>query len=454
MCALALAGHASGAMPLQTAVYVGIGDLTGSVAQVSRTLDRLRRSGATAVRLTLSWKEIAPVEPESSFKASDPSDPEYDWTVADKVIKLLVANRLTPLVNILTAPAWAEGSGGRGRGTRNVSSAALGNFATAIARRYSGSFEGLPRVRYWLVWNEPNLSSYLAPQRSNKRLVGATRYRNMVNAFATSVHVVRQDNVVVAGLLSPFTYRSDPGPLEFMRAVLCMSSGSKPKPTCSARTQFDVWSVHPYTSGGPTHHAFRENDVSLGDLPEVRRLLNAAGRSRHVVSRAGARLWVTEFSWDSKPPDPQGVPLTLEAHWIAQGLYQMWKSGVSLVTWFLLTDLLRPSPFQSGLFFASGNPKPALQAYRFPLVAFRRNSGVYVWGRTPNSQSADVAVQLSGKGWRRIARVRAGAGGIFSTHVRVRARASDSVRAVVAGSPSLSFPLKRPGDMFVNPFGS
>ena len=47
---------------------------------------------------------------------------------------------------------------------------------------------------------------------------------------------------------------------------------------------------------------------------------------------------MTEFSWDSNPPDPKGVPAVLEGRWVAEALYRMWSAGVSLVTWFTLRD--------------------------------------------------------------------------------------------------------------------
>ena len=42
----------------------------------------------------------------------------------------------------------------------------FGEFAKAIARRFGGGFDGLPRVRYWQVWNEPNLSPDLLASAS------------------------------------------------------------------------------------------------------------------------------------------------------------------------------------------------------------------------------------------------------------------------------------------------
>ena len=321
------------------------------------------------------------------------------------MITLATTNGLTPLVDVLTAPAWAGG--------KKVSAPALGEFATAITSRYNGAFEGLPRVRFWMVWNEPNLTSYLAPQVSGKKLVGAARYRSMVNAFASAAHAVRRDNMVVAGLVAPFTFRKDPGPLTFMKAVL------------SGRTEFDIWAVHPYTSGGPRHHAVRSTDISLGDLPKARSVLNAAVRARHVVSTHPVQFWITEFSWDSKPPDPRGVPPALEAQWVSEALFRAWRAGVSMFTWFLLTDDPMSSPNQSGLYFRNGTAKPALVAFRFPFVALRHTRSVYVWGRTPAGQPATAVIE------RRAGRVEAGRSGEDERRGDLRADAAATAAGLV-----------------------
>ena len=218
--AFVVAQPAQAGGPLQTAVYVQNSDIPADEAGASAFFKRIKQTGATAVRLTVTWRDIAPATRPSEFQPKDPADTAYNWTYPDRAISLAVANGLTPLVDILGAPTWAGG--------KKVSAPALGEFAIAITSRYNGTFEGLPRVKYWMVWNEPNLTLYLAPQVSGKKLVGAIRYRSMVNAFASAAHAVRRDNMVVAGLVAPFTFRKDPGPLTFMKAVL------------SGRTEFDI----------------------------------------------------------------------------------------------------------------------------------------------------------------------------------------------------------------------
>jgi len=432
-CAVAQPAQAAG--PLQTAVYVQNGDIPGDDASANLFFKRIKQTGATAVRLTVPWREIAPATRPSQFHPKDPADTSYNWTYPDRAISLATANRLTPLVDILGAPAWAGG--------KKVSAPALGEFATAITSRYNGTFEGLPRVKYWMVWNEPNLSTYLAPQVSGKKLVGAARYRSMVNAFASVAHAVRRDNMVVAGLVAPFTFRKDPGPLTFMKAVL------------SGRTEFDIWAVHPYTSGGPRHHAVKSTDVSLGDLPKARSVLNAAVRARRVVSTHPVQLWITEFSWDSKPPDPHGVPLVLEAQWVSEAVFRAWRAGVSMFTWFLIKDDPMSSPYQSGLYFRNGRAKPALVAFRFPFVALRHTRSVYVWGRTPGRQPATAVIERkSGAGWKRVAQVKTNGVGIFARTLPLRLPASSFMRARISSARSIAFPLRLPPDVFVNPFGT
>jgi hypothetical protein len=115
------------------------------------------------------------------------------------------------------------------------------------------------------------------------------------------------------------------------------------------------------------------------------RALLLAEKRRARLSRAdGPLFWVTEFSWDTQPPDPKGVPQRLHARWVAEALFRMWRAGVSAVMRFRLQDdRLRMSPYQSGFFTTNGHAKHSLKAFRFPFVAFDRKDAVSVWGRTP-----------------------------------------------------------------------
>jgi hypothetical protein len=458
----------TGAANLQSAGIARGPLLTGIVDSFGREeapimFRQVRTAGGSIARFGLYWANVAPPGARpAGFNAADPADPNYRWSSLDREVQLAVAAGLEPIVSVENPPTWARLGDGR------PDAEALGAFATAAATRYGGSFGGLPRVRYWQVWNEPNLSVFLSPQFEGSDAVSPEIYREMTNVFARAVHGVHADNVVIAGGQAPFgkpitrrvTYVGV-SPLRFMREMLCMTGRTNPRPSCSQRAEFDIWTHHPYTAGGPTKQANNPDDVSLGDLPEMRRLLEAAIAAHHVVSRQSVRFWVTEFSWDSNPPDPKGVPARLHARWVAEAMYRMWKSGVSLVTWFLVRDEpLASSRNQSGLYFNSGGsyandrPKLALTAFRFPVVAFPSGARILVWGRTPAGVPGTVTVEQQRAGsWFRLASLRANRYGIFTARLRGLSKRG-SLRARFRSSTSLPFSLVKPPDFRLQtPFG-
>jgi hypothetical protein len=440
---------AAAARPLTTAVVDDA--FLGPDAETA--FERARSAGATAVRIVVVWSRVAPERP---LDPADPADPAYRWEEVDGAIRLAVADGLLPILDLVNAPQWAAATG------RDRASAPdpveFGIFARAAAMRYSGSFGGLPRVQYWQAWNEPNLSLYLEPQYVDMAPFSPGAYRSLVNQFAAGVKSIHSDNLVIAGGTAPFGGDLNVPPLTFMRELLCLSTSLQPK--CGEKIHFDIWSHHPYTSGGPTHHAYSANDASLGDLPEMHDVLNAGVKSGNIVSSRPVEFWVTEFSWDSDPPDPKAVPIHLQARWVAEALYRMWTTGVSLVTWFTLRDEpLFESFYQSGLFFggaswATARPKPAFTAFRFPVVGIPIRGGFLVWGRTPSGKPGSVIIQQSFKGgWNRLAILRTDQFGIFQRSFK--RPVTGSVRASLAGLPDRATPfgLKPVADRSYNPFG-
>jgi hypothetical protein len=287
----------------------------------------------------------------------------------------------------------------------------------------------------------------------------------MLNGFADAVHGAHRDNLVVTGGLAPFTTYTGQrrqwglGPLHFMRVMLCL--GKNLKPTCRTKSRFDVWAHHPYTSGGPNHHAFLADDVSLGDLPEMKHTLDAAVRAGHVVSRQRIRFWVTEFGWDTSPPDPKGVPTRLHARWVAEALYRMWSNGISLVTWLQVRDDPFPqSHIQSGLYFRGATPerdrpKPAFRAFRFPFVALPERGTTVTWGRTPTSKPGRLLLHIKASGrWLPLAALSADRYGIFGRRLTVARGRLVRATYLPTGERSLPFRVVKTRDRPMYAFGT
>jgi len=441
----------------------------GSPEQDAIQFERMKAAGASFVRINAVWAYIAPSGKTmpAGFHPTDPADPLYTWSGLDTVVRAATTAGLQPMLAILQAPIWAQGTASTrpsGPGGYKPSVTQFKNFVTAAATRYSGSFESLPRVRYWAIWNEPNMIWFLSPQMTGTSLTSALTYRKMLNAGAAVIHGVSSSNVVIAGETSPFggPSRNRMKPLGFMRKVLCVSEKQVRKvwiykSACKTRVEFDVWSQHPYTEGGPTRKANRHGDVPFGNMSDMRAVLNTAIRANHV--KAGkVRLWITEFSWDSKPPDPKGVPTQLEARWVSEALYRSWRTGVSLLVWFLVRDQPFPaSYFQSGLYTISKSDpenvaldkaKSALTAFRFPFVALpdKSKKSISVWGRTPKSKAGRVNIQRkSGGAWKLVKTLNANSYGIFRAQIPKPANTTYLRARLADGSDvSLSFSLVAP----------
>jgi hypothetical protein len=438
---------------------------------------RIKGTGATYARITISWRSVAPSSEPRDWAPENPTDPHYSWGVSDRMVRQIARAGLTPVVAILETPPWASRyprCGGREMCAPTPRE--YRQFATAAALRYSGQVADLPRVRYWQAWNEPNLSYFFLPQRRGSfdvtqegeaPFISPYLYRGLVNALAAGVKSVSPGNLVIAGGTQPWATQEAVGALAWMRAMLCMKGRRdfEPKDSCGARSRFDIWGTHPYTNGPPNYDiAGFPDDVSIIDLPRMEALLRAAEAAGRIrTSRSRVDFWVDEFSWDTNPPDPHGTRWRLHARWTANALYRMWKAGVSTVIWFQLRDdAIRGVPhgaiYESGLYLRgrtidADRPKPVLRAFRFPVVGFKRPNGIYVWGRAPDSKGQPVGVEAhTGRGWRSLGTLPADRFGIFRGLLPT-ARQVDAVRARVTDSTSLPYPLKGFKVFYRQPFG-
>lgn len=442
-------------------------------------LEKARGIGAKYIRINVYWDTIAPAERSSGFEPADPGSPGYDWDLLDQSIKSTVENDMVPILMAFNAPRWAEGPNRdpfARAGSWKPDPEQFAAFGKALARRYNGTHpdpyqpgSDLPKVKYLQAWNEANLVQYLNPQAENGRITSPGRYRELLNRFSGAVKSVSPDVQILAAGLAPLggPIGVSTAPLRFLRRMTCLRPTLKPKAKCEGFIKADILDIHPYTTGGPTHKALGSKDnVALGDLAELEATARAADRYRKIRGAKGqTRLWATEFSWDTRPPDPGGLPMWLAKRWTAEALFRMWDAGISVMTWASIVDAPSPDsellwgyPGHAGFYFHALNPadarkKGSYQAFRFPFVAFRTARGYRFWGRTPDSKGGKVRIQQnSGSGWRSIVKVKANRYGVFTRRIRARNR-TGRVRAIYAGTTAIPFSLKNVPDKYYKPFG-
>jgi hypothetical protein len=412
-----------------------------SPADRAIAFQRAKAAGAKYVRLSWSWAAIADGTPSNIDETRDPGWSGYRWAFSDAIIRQAVDAGLTPIFEVTGAPPWAEGPGrppvsaSAPAGTWKPSPTAFGAFAEAAARRYSGSYsdpanpgQALPRVTYWQGWNEPNLSLYLTPQwvRSGKGYTAASPavYRPLLNAWYAGIKKVSSSNVVITGGTSPFGDLKPGGsrmpPALFDRELFCLRGRKALRHVrCSnSPVHFDVLAHHPYPIGPPRRHSPNPDDVVIADFGRLKRPLKVALKDGTVAPRGKKQIWATEFSWESNPPDPGGIPARLEATYMEGAFSELWSEGVGVAGWYNLRD---ESPgqgyaytLQSGIYLRAPSiqndtPKPSYTAFSFPFTAYVHKGRTQLWGLAPAPGLVTVE-KKQGSGWRTVVRLNARSG--------------------------------------------
>ena len=363
---------AAGASP---SIKIGILDDRQTLEQPGTAFVDYRTLGVQVLRINLRWDQVAE-SPPSGTPSLPESYPQAKWDPYDAAIEAAAAAspRIQVFLSILGSPGWANGGNDFRHAPTNLQ---LQAFAKAAATRYRGDYDDprdapdngvLPQVRYWGAWNEPNLSTFLRPQwkKVGKRWVSVApiQYARICNQVYNGVHGAQTLDAterVACGLTSP-RGNNIPGSASPSHTPLLFLRGMK-----RGGAKFDAYGHQPYSlKNSPTWKPSGNHMVSLGNISVlVQELTRLYGKKR---------IWITEYGYESNPPDPQlGVPPPTQAKWLKQA-YGIAKAHtrIDMFVWFLLVDEEdRNGPttsgvpgWQSGLKPITGLPnKPAYNAF-------------------------------------------------------------------------------------------
>jgi hypothetical protein len=173
-----------------------------------------------------------------------------------------------------------------------------------------------------------------------------------------------------------------------------------------ARGRLDAYSHHPYpvTRGerptGFAHGVCRycKGVLTLANLPVLQ---------REVRKDFGAkRIWLTEYGYQTNPPDRFGVSRRVQAQYVAESALRARNARfVDVLIHFMIRDEPRVAGWQSGLFSASGTVKPAFNSFMLPIAqAARRGSRTTIWGQVrPGAGRRQYRLQQLAHGyWRSV----------------------------------------------------
>jgi hypothetical protein len=328
------------------AVKYGIQDdnyILNGPGKLAKRLDTIDKLGVDVVRFTLRWDEI------------ERRQGRFSWGRSDQVLRGLNNRRIQPVVALVGAPGWANG--GRAFRFAPPNGKDFATFAGMAAKRY-------PFVRYWLIWNEPNLKRWLEPTNPG------TYVRRLLNPAYRAIHAANRRALVAGGVTGPRANVGGLSPLDWLRGLR------------KAGARLDAYAHHPHPGSAyetPTEGGCFGARCKTVTLANIRVLVDAVRRAWG----GRKRIWLTEWGYQTNPPDRfLGVSRRLQAQYIGEAARLVYRTRqVDMLIQFLYQDEPQTDRFQSGLLTSRGRAKPGLHAFSFPLAANSDGSVARLWGQ-------------------------------------------------------------------------
>ncbi len=318
----------------------------------AQAFDRVAADGATIVRTLLEWPRVAPLKPANP---ADPFDPAYKFDDLDEFVRSAQVRGIEVLITLWGTPGWANGN--QRPQLLPTKAVDFQNFARAVASRYSGRYAGYPYVRFYGIWNESNLATFLSPQFDiNGNIVSAKNYAKIAAAGYAGIKSGNKSALVAIGETSSNGRdKIVPGQTDTVRPATFMKLVAKANP----RLKFDAWAQHPYpfpVSQAPSQKTKYPN-VTFSTLALFEKDLDAAFKRKKIP------VWITEYGNETKPGEPKGVTEAQQAAFLPQAIALAKKDPrIPMFIWFVFQDS-GGNPWQSGIYRTGGAPKPSRERF-------------------------------------------------------------------------------------------
>lgn len=233
--------------------------------KIKRALEMVREMGAPWVVEYFPWAY------------SEPQPGRYDWTHADLVVDHARAQGLTVVARLGFVPEWA-----RPKGTTflYLEEERFPDFARFVGQ-FVAHFAG--RVRYIVIWNEPNLSL-----EWGYRPVDPAAYARMLALCYRAAKAADPEVVVLAGALAPTL--APPGSEWGMSDLAYLEEMYR----AGAAPYFDMLAVHAYGWTFPPESPPAPDTVNFRRTELLREIMVAHGDGVKEIL-------ITESGWNDHP---------------------------------------------------------------------------------------------------------------------------------------------------------
>jgi hypothetical protein len=262
-------------------------------AKRERQVSLIAAAGFHWLRQEFPWSDIEISAKGNYQDCRNPPNCISAWDKYDQIVALAQSHNLELLVRLSSPPNWTRADGSaRGDFAPPDNIADYADYAGAVAARYQG------RVRYYQIWNEPNINPEWGSQPSDPEA-----YTRLLCAAYARLKQVDPNIVVVTGALAPTAELGAPDPGGSGSNNVNDTVFLQRMYAAGAARCFDVLAMQGYgLFSGPTDHRLRPLIVNYGRNQIIRDEMVSNGDAHKAI-------WISEMNWNAVPPDSGIAPL-------------------------------------------------------------------------------------------------------------------------------------------------
>src|SRR3954470_18454725 len=230
-------------------------------------LEHAKKLGARRIRVNVLWART--LVSGANVKTPPKNGAQYDFSRLD-ALQAAAAAKGIKLQLTLTGPAPAWATKDHRVGANQPDPVKYAAFVRTVAAHFAG------RVDRYSIWNEPNLSAWLAPSST-----APAQYRRLFKAGYTAIKTVDPRNQVLIGELAPTRDGRTIAPLKFLRGVACKQ----------CKLKADGLALHPYQlTSAPKRATGGPDDAPISQLPRLTKTLDQLARIKGLSTPKGKGL--------------------------------------------------------------------------------------------------------------------------------------------------------------------
>jgi hypothetical protein len=245
-----------------------------------RAVEMIAAAGFHWVRQEFPWEDIEIHGPGDTVDRRHDT-PRSAWEKYDQIVDLCETHDIEIIARLSTPPDWSRKAGKQmGAFAPPDDLNDYGNYVESVVRRYKG------RIRYFQIWNEPNIYPEWGEQP-----VDARQYVELLRVSYTRAKAIDPDVVIIAGALAA-TIELDRYPHGLTDVLFLQQMYD-----AGAAPYFDVLSMQGYGLwSGPYDRRMQPRVINFSRPLYMRDVMVRNGDAHKAI-------WLSEMAWNALPAD-------------------------------------------------------------------------------------------------------------------------------------------------------